>query len=105
MIAIEAKNLAQIEPLISQSARGIHLLFDNLSIAKVLSRPSNDDDFFSFQNVARIQDLLSQFIAQSSHRAKMDYLNSLSVENYELLVRTYFHILENTVLANSPLKH
>jgi hypothetical protein len=105
MIPIEAKKLEQIEHLIAQSARGIHLLFDNPSIAKVLGRPTGEVDFFSFENITKIQELLTQFIARTSHRAKMEYLNSLEADQYELLVRTYFHILENTVLAATPFKH
>ncbi len=105
MIPIEAKKLEQIEHLIAQSARGIHLLFDNMSIAKILSRPTEDIDFFNFENISKIQDLLTQFIAHTSYRAKVEYLNSLDGDNYELIMRTYFHILENTVLASTPLKH
>lgn len=105
MLPIEAKKLEQIEHLLTQSTLGIHLLFDNLSIAKVLRTPTEDLDFFNFKNISKIQDLLTQFIARETYQAKMEYLRSLDSENYELLVRTYFHIVENTILNSNPQRH
>jgi hypothetical protein len=36
---------------------------------------------------------------------KRAYLESLNEETYELLVRTYFNIVENAVLESTDLKH
>lgn len=105
MLPIEAKKLEEIEHLLTQSARGIHLLFDNKTIKEVLRTPTEELDFFNFGNIAKIQQLLTEFIAQPSHSSKMKYLQNLDPKDYELLVRTYFHIVESTMFHTNPLRH
>lgn len=104
-MSIHEKHLDEIEFLLAQSMNGVHLLFDNSEIAKVLHKPTEDKDLFSFENMDRIQDLFSQLIEQNSVPEKLDFLRSLPAEDHELLLRTYFHILENSVMAATELKH
>ncbi len=105
MIPIEATKLEQIETLLAQSAQGIHLLFDRQSLAQILAHPTDEKEFFTFENLGRIQDLLTQFIARPNFQSKVEYLRSLDATNYELIVRTYFHIVDSTVLAAHRFKH
>ena len=101
----EDKNLDQIEYLLYQSTQGIHFMFDNSEIVKVLSRPQEDSDFFSFSNMERVQEILTKFIEKPSIVEKRRFLESLDSETYELLIRAYFQLVENTILANSNIRH
>lgn len=95
----------EIEILLNQSVRGIHPLFDHQRVAKILSQPTENLDFFRFSNLEKIQKLFSQFATCKTFLERQQFLLHLPEEDYETLVRTYFHILENTVLAQSPLRH
>lgn len=105
MAQIEEKSIKQMESLLAQSAQGIHILFDTSSLKKVLSRPTNDKDFFDFNKMKKVQDMMTDLIAKPSYFEKMAFLRDLDLENYELLVRTYFHIVENTVRSAQDHKH
>lgn len=102
---IDGEYLRQLEYLFAQSAQGIHLLFDNASIAKIMSQPSEELDVFNFENLDRIQNIFSDFANRESLEEKQAYLDSLDEQTYELLVRTYFNIVENAVLESTELKH
>lgn len=102
---IQEKNLERMESMLKQSAIGIHLLFDNASIAKVFSKKQDDRDFFDFNKMKRVQDVMTALIAKKNFFDKIDYLSTLDQESYELLVRIYFHIVENTVRASSESSH
>lgn len=105
MIPIEQKNLQEIEYLLTQSVQGVHLLFDNKTIAKVLKKPTEKIDFFNYSNVSKIQNLFTELVNKKSLAEKRLFLQQLKPKEYELLLRTYFHILENTILASSEHKH
>ncbi len=102
---ISESHLDQIEHLLAQSMNGIHLLFDNQTIAKVLRIPTEDEELFAFQNLDRIQDLFGQLVQQESFEDKIDFLRSLDSDGFELLLRTYFHIVENSLYASSSVRH
>lgn len=99
------RGLDQIEILLSQSTGGIHALFDHRRIAQILSRPTEYLDFFQGANLAKIQDIFAQLASCQTCLERQNFLMKLAEEDYETLVRTYFHILENTVLANSKFRH
>jgi hypothetical protein len=105
VMSIHEKHLDEIEFLLAQSMNGVHLLFDNMEIAKILHKPTEDKELFSFANMERIQDLFTRLIEQNSVPEKLDFIHGLPPEDFELLLRTYFHILDNTLLANTALKH
>jgi hypothetical protein len=105
MAYIDKEQLDQVEFLFSQSAQGLHLLFDNADIRRILSQPTEEMDFFTFENVDRIQKILGDFINKTSFEAKREFLGKLDRETYELLLRTYFNIVENTIYEQDLLKH
>ena len=104
-LKIREKNLEQMESMLKQSALGIHLLFDNVSIAKVFSKKQDDRDFFDFNKMKRVQDVMTALIGKKNYFDKMDFLSTLDTDSYELLVRIYFHIVENTVRASFESPH
>jgi hypothetical protein len=105
VIQIEADKLQEIEYLLSQSVQGLHHLFDNEIIANILKTPTEDIDFFNIDNIKKVQGILSDFIAQKTMVEKQRFLKNLDKKSYELLVRTYFNIVDNAVLESSKFKH
>lgn len=102
---IEEKNLDEIEFLLAQSMNGVHHLFDNQVIAKILQTPTEEIDFFNFENMDRIQELFTQLLNQNSVQEKKTFLQTLDENSYEILVRIYFHIVDNTLMTSDTLKH
>lgn len=105
MVYLDKDQLKQVEYLFDQSSKGVHVLFQNEDIKRVLSSPTEDMDFFTFENVERIQTLLSNFVAQESLQAKLGFLEDLDQETYDLLLRTYFNIVENSIFEQCPERH
>jgi hypothetical protein len=104
-LRISDSHLDQIEHLLAQSMNGIHLLFDNETIARVLKKPTEEVDLFQQRNLDKIQDLFTAFIQKASFAEKQLYLSSLDKESYELLLRTYFHIVDNSLFADDTNRH
>lgn len=84
---------------------GIHLLFDNETIARILKTPTEDMDIFQVRNLDKIQELFTDFVAQQTLQEKRMWLDSLDKKSYELLLRTYFYIVENSLFAADPIRH
>ena len=96
---IKQSDLNKMELLLNQSAKGCHFLFDHKKVVQILKTPSEEEDFFNKANIQRIQELLAGLLSRKSFYQKQNYLNSLDPQNFELLVRTYFHIVDSTVMA------
>lgn len=99
------KNLQRMESILQQSAMGIHILFENDSLKSVLSQKVDDKDFFDFDKMKRVQDVMTELISKRSYVEQMAYLQDLDKESYSMLVRTYFHLVENTVRSTHDLSH
>lgn len=104
-IKINEKNLQEIERLLGQSLNGLHLLFDNQRVAEILSRPTELEDLFEGSKVDRVQTLFTSLIEHESFFDKLCFLRELDDESYEILLRTYFHILDNTAKAATKSFH
>ena len=103
---IERKQLKEIEFLFNQSTKGLHLLFeDKKKLAHILSIPTKEKSFFDSKNMNKIQEVFTGLVSKKSLREKQNYLNSLTSENFEILVRTYFHIVDNTILTKNKTIH
>lgn len=103
---IEDKNIEAIEYLVNQSTQGHHLLFNHGDIIQAIKGYELENkDFFTFENKNRVQTLLFQVIEKKSLREKHAFLESLSREDFDLLINAYFHLVDNTILAKFKLKH
>ncbi len=98
-------NLERMEALLKQSAMGIHILFDNYSIAKVMRQNKDDSDFFDFNKMKRVQDAMTSLIEKKTYTEKVSFLKDLDEEAFEMLIRTYFHIVENNVRSSADYHH
>jgi hypothetical protein len=102
---VQEKSLERMEALLKQSALGFHVLFDNRAIARALGTPQDQKEFFDFNKMKRIQDVMTELIAKPTYYEKLAYLQDLDEASHQMLIRTYFHIVENNVRANSNLHH
>lgn len=102
---LQPKQLEHFEDLLAQSARGIHIVFDNLTIADILGKPLPEDSYFTSENMTRAQDLLTTFLEKDTFIKKQIFVDSLQRDEHELLVRTYFHLVESAVQQTSEFKH
>ncbi len=105
MAIIEEKSLERMEALLSNSTLGVHVLFENKSIADALKEVKDDKDFYDFKKMKKVQDVMTELIAKNTYFEKVDYLKSLDDEAYQMLVRAYFHIVENTIRATHEFPH
>lgn len=103
---IKEKGLQKMEALLRQSAMGIHILFDNDTIAKSLKRkPRDDRELLDFEKMKRIQEIMTELITKGTYYEKVDYLQELDEDSFDMLVRTYIHIVENNVRQASEHTH
>lgn len=84
---------------------GIHLLFDNATIAEVLKTPTEHIDLFHMKNLDKIQDLFTEFIRRETLADKQLFLSTLDRESFEMLLRTYFHIVDNSLFTSESDRH
>lgn len=106
MEKIEEKGLLQMEALLHHSTRGVHILFDNQTIARILRNPSNPaSTLLEVDRLKQVQELLGELIARKTYTAKRAYLEGLEPQRLEILIRTYFNIVENTIRASSNQYH
>ena len=104
-MSIEEKNLERMESLLTHSALGVHALFENDSIADALREVKDDKDFYDFDKMKKVQDTMTALIAKKTYFEKVAYLRSLETEAFHMVVRAYFHIVENTVRATHEYPH
>ena len=101
---IQRKQLREIEFLFHQSTKGVHLLFpDNKKLACILKNPIKEKIFFSSQNMNTIQEVFTGLVLQKGIKQKQRYLNHLAPEKFEILVKAYFHILDNTLSSKKMI--
>ena len=104
-LKIDQKHLEGIENLINQSLGGVHALFDSNDVARILRTPTEDLDFFNFDNMELVQETLGELMAKDDLHEKRCYIADLEPERLEALVRAYFHILETTIVSSSQYTH
>lgn len=101
MIYVNQKQLDQVEYLIEQSSRGHHVLFDTDVIRKVFRakaqvKPSDEEEENDDETTAA-EKHIENLILQPTLVSKKAYLENLSPEVFERVVRTYFAIVENNI--------
>ena len=106
-VHVSQDRLDQIEYILTQSTNGIHLLFDKDTLRDTLQEPAPEaaKEYFSPDNLNKVQNILTEIIQQPTIAKKKHYLSTLDDDTYELFVRTYFNIVENTVLTSNPNQH
>ena len=101
-LTISDSHLDQIEHLLAQSMNGIHLLFDNETIARILKVPTEEKELFHMRNLDKIQELFANFVQIETFHGKQEFLHALDQESFELLLRTSFISSTIRFLRNRP---
>jgi hypothetical protein len=102
------KKIQKLESLLQQSALGHHLLFDHEAIRMALAGDSKTEApkaELNSGNLAKVQKILNDLIEKPTLLAQQCFIRDLDQESYQLLIRTYFNIVENTVRAQTAYKH
>ena len=102
---ISQERLEEIEYLLVQSTKGIHLLFDRDTLRSKLQHSTNVVQSLTQENLQIVQNILTEMIQQPTLEKKKYYLSTLAEDSYDLFVRTYFNIVENTVLEATSCPH
>ena len=102
---IQESHLKNIEDILRHSMNGTHLLFNNEKVAEILSVPTENINFFSKKNMNKIEGLFNKLVLRKSLEDKQSFLNALPHEEFEIVVRLYFNILENSLKNASPTTH
>ena len=91
--------MQEIQYIIQQSMNGNHVLFDNDTIKRFCNIAKTDDDIFDEQKAQTTEKLVELFMSTPTINGRKLFFQSLPDEEKSLLIRTYFHIVENNVLA------
>lgn len=97
--------LEQMDNLILQSAKGIHLLFEKPDIIRALHDGQQQKDEGDLSKLKKIQEVLYKFISLRNYEDKREFLKTLTHDEYSLLIRAYFKIVENSMLSKSKTRH
>lgn len=95
--------LKNLKGILDQSQMGVHLLFDNRTIADVFQKAFSEDDFFQVENLKKIQDDLLKLLQFKTLNEKQSFVKGLTHEDQERLIRAYFYIIENNMRSNKNL--
>jgi hypothetical protein len=95
----------EIEYLLYQSTQGIHFVFENADIARVLRSPSEGTNFYTKKNMERVQEMFEKLLDRPTMDEKKSFLDKLSPEDFELLIRAYFRLVEKAILENTDVRH
>ena len=59
----------------------------------------------NFDKLRKIQEVLYNFISLKNYSEKRNFLKTLSRDEYSLLIRAYFKIVENSIREKTKIKH
>ncbi len=97
--------LEQMDNLILQSAKGVHLLFEKNEIVAALNDVNRHKDENDIEKLKKIQEVLYEFISLKRYDEKRDFLKTLSKGEHSLLIRAYFKIVENSMMNKVKTRH
>lgn len=102
--------LEQVEYLFHQSARGNHVLFEPDHIKKVFKDSqtqqwSPSTSVLTEKQLHQVKELLDTLVNQPTLNEKKQFINNLTDESRELIIRAYFNILDNTIYQNKQYVH
>ena len=97
--------LEQMDNLILQSSKGVHLLFEKKEILVALNDAESKKDENDIEKLKKIQEVLYKFISLKKYSEKRDFLKTLRKDERSLLIRAYFKIVENSMLNKVKTRH
>lgn len=104
-VYLDQDQIKNLKSILSQSELGIHVLFDNTTIAEAFKEDLPEEEFFEAKNLKEVQEDLIKVLQFKTLRQKQDFIQSLDQEAKNRLIRAYFYIIENNLLTNKKLTH
>lgn len=101
LIYVNPSQVTHIEYLIQQSIRGNHVLFD----ADLLRAAYRWDQTPTEEQAYSMEPHLERLIHIPELAQKRAYLEQLDSPTLELLVKTYFSIVENNLYESAEMRH
>ena len=95
-------HMEHLRTLIEQSEKGIHLLFEQQVLSRVLSQPEQE---LSIESLKSVQEVLGDFVQRKTLSEKRAFIQTLPDTTRELLIKAYFNLLDNKLLETRRLKH
>jgi hypothetical protein len=95
MIFLTPAQLKEVEYLISQSKSGIHHLFGPEDIRLAFSSACQIES----EQVDSVKELFYTFISQETIELKRHFYQKLDTKSRALIVRTYFNVVQNELVA------
>lgn len=106
MINISKNQLNQVEYLIGQSIQGNHVLFDLDALRKVFWKENPRlSSALSEEEAYAVEHHIEKLILEPSLAQKRAYLEGLDSDTFEMVVKTYFNIVENNIYETLEVKH
>lgn len=106
MITISKNQMNQVEYLIDQSIRGNHVLFDLDALRRVFWKENPRlSNTLSEQEAYSVEHHIERLITEPSLAQKRAYLEALDEDTFEMVVKTYFNIIENNIYESLEVQH
>ncbi len=102
MIYLSKDHLKQVEYLIRQARLGNHILFPPEVVRRIMSAP---DARCTEEEAYSAEPHLERILTLSTLNEKRAYLDGLDTETFELVVKTYFNIVENNLYEAPGARH
>ncbi len=100
MIYITKEQAQQVKYLLEQAMQGNHILFDSRTVSRVMtaSRATLEASY-------GVEPHIEKIMSMATLPEQRAYLERLDPETFELVVKTYIHIVENTLFETKKTTH
>jgi hypothetical protein len=96
--------MEEIDYILNQSMQGVHVLFDTEVIKKFLSKDVSEDAY-SEEQLSEIEQMVEDFITTPTISARKAFFDDLDSDEQELLLKSYFNIIENNIINEGRLEN
>ncbi len=104
MIVVSQKQMDQIHYLIQLSTQGNHVLFGNDRVREAFSTDRRTQGFSESRAYA-VEHHIENLILKPTLMEKQAYLERMTPEILEQVIRAYFHIVETKIYDNLEVTH
>ena len=102
MITVSKEQLDTVEYLLSQSAQGNHILFDQKIVRHVFTLPAKP---MSEEEAYEVEHHIEKIISLGAIDQQRAYLDQLKEDILFRVIKTYFNIVENNLFEAKGLRH
>jgi len=104
VIYISNEDISRVEYLLSQSARGNHILFSAEEISRVFKKKS-PEDYIPDESYYQVEHHIEKLVTLPSLVQKKAYLEKLEIEVVDKIILTYFNLIDQTLFHDKNTRH